>query len=97
MNPSDKKDMTLLEQAYLSIYEAKSEEKEQKEEDESQDTVEEKQQEESEDDKMSAAVAIQQTADEVEDEGEEVPLSIQRARQESEKYVANKTKQFKGN
>lgn len=57
--------------------------------------VEETANEEPEDDKMAAAVAIQQTADEVEDQGGEVNQQLQKAKQESEKYVNTKISQFK--
>lgn len=57
--------------------------------------VEETAKEEPEDDKMAAAVAIQQTADEVEDQGGEVNQQLQKAKQESEKYVNTKISQFK--
>lgn len=57
--------------------------------------VEETSKEEPEDDKMAAAVAIQQTADEVEDQGGEVNQQLKKAKQESEKYVNTKISQFK--
>ena len=57
--------------------------------------VEETTEDEPEDDKMAAAVAIQQTADEVEDQGGEVNHQLKKAKQESEKYVNTKISQFK--
>jgi len=57
--------------------------------------IEETSKDEPEDDKMAAAVAIQQTADEVEDQGGEVNQQLKKAKQESEKYVNTKISQFK--
>jgi ElaB/YqjD/DUF883 family membrane-anchored ribosome-binding protein len=79
----------MLEQAYLSIFENRF--KQQLD----QQPVEEEADEEPEDDKMAAAVAIQQTADEVEDQGGKVNQQLQKAKQESEKYVNDKISQFK--
>ena len=84
-----KDDKLMLEQAYLSIFENRF--KQQLD----QQPVEEKSDEEPEDDKMAAAVAIQQTADEVEDQGGKVNQQLQKAKQESEKYVNDKISQFK--
>lgn len=84
-----KDDKLMLEQAYLSIFENRF--KQQLD----QQPVEEETDEEPEDDKMAAAVAIQQTADEVEDQGGKVNQQLQKAKQESEKYVNDKISQFK--
>ena len=84
-----KDDKLMLEQAYLSIFESRF--KQQLD----QQPVEEETDEEPEDDKMAAAVAIQQTADEVEDQGGKVNQQLQKAKQESEKYVNDKISQFK--
>lgn len=88
MANSKKDDNFLLEQAYLRIFEDRF--KQQLEQ-----PVEEENDEEPEDDKMAAAVAIQQTADEVEDQGGKVNQQLQKAKQESEKYVNTKISQFK--
>lgn len=88
MANSKKDDNFLLEQAYLSIFEDRFKQQ-------LKTPVEEESEEEPEDDKMAAAVAIQQTADEVEDQGGKVNQQLQRAKQESEKYVNTKISQFK--
>lgn len=89
MANTTKHDNLLLEQAYLSIYDEKVNEILQN------NSVQESSEEEPEDDKMAAAVAIQQTADEVEDQGGKVNQQLQKAKQESEKYVNDKISQFK--
>ena len=89
MANTTKDDKLMLEQAYLSIFENRF--KQQLD----QQPVEEETDEEPEDDKMAAAVAIQQTADEVEDQGGKVNQQLQKAKQESEKYVNDKISQFK--
>ena len=89
MANATKDDKLMLEQAYLSIFENRF--KQQLD----QQPVEEEADEEPEDDKMAAAVAIQQTADEVEDQGGKVNQQLQKAKQESEKYVNDKISQFK--
>lgn len=89
MANATKDDKLMLEQAYLSIFENRF--KQQLD----QQPVEEETDEEPEDDKMAAAVAIQQTADEVEDQGGKVNQQLQKAKQESEKYVNDKISQFK--
>ena len=83
-----KDDNFLLEQAYLRIFEDRFKQQ-------LQQPVEEENDDEPEDDKMAAAVAIQQTADEVEDQGGKVNQQLQKAKQESEKYVNDKISQFK--
>jgi len=77
-------DTTNLEKAYLSMYRATKPE-----------PVEEQQDDESESDTMSAAAAIQQAAKQVEDEGDETSQELQKADQESEKYITKKIDQFK--
>lgn len=84
-----KDDKLMLEQAYLSIFENRFKQQLDHQ------PVEEEADEEPEDDKMAAAVAIQQTADEVEDQGGKVNQQLQKAKQESEKYVNDKISQFK--
>ena len=95
MANTSKQENILLEQAYLSIYDEKVKEIMKKSEDTEEEAVEEAKDEEPEDDKMAAAVAIQQTADEVEDQGGEVNQQLKKAKQESEKYVNTKISQFK--
>lgn len=89
MSNTTKHENVLLEQAYLSIYDEKVSEILKN------NSVHESADDEPEDDKMAAAVAIQQTADEVEDQGGQVNQQLQKAKQESEKYVNDKISQFK--
>lgn len=57
--------------------------------------IRQEQKEESESDTMSAAAAIQQATKQVEDEGGETSTELQKADQESEKYINDKISQFK--
>lgn len=89
MSNTSKDENLMLEQAYMRVYEARMSQIE------SGESVEESTDDEPENDKMAAAVAVQQTADQVEDEGGEVTQQLQKAKQESEKYVSKKISQFK--
>ena len=94
MANTSKDENLMLEQAYLKVYEARMAEMNKQNTDQ---VAESSTDEEPEDDKMAAAVAIQQTADEVENQGGKVTQQLQKAKQESEKYVNNKINQFKKN
>lgn len=79
-------DETNLARAYMSMYVRK----------EHLDRIEENSNDdESESDTMSAAAAIQQAAKQVEDEGGDTSPELQKADQESEKYITKKVDQFK--
>jgi len=96
MTKASKDDKIMLEQAYLSIYEKKTHEKpEDEKEDEENETVEEETEEDGEDDTMAAAVSVQQTASDVEKRGDKPSQKLQKAEQESERYIDKKIASFK--
>ena len=74
---TNRQEFDKLQQAYMSIYEASSDE------------------EDTEGEKMDAAIEIQQSAEELDDQGKKLTPDLNRAKNEASKYMNYKIKKLK--